>query len=82
MEWFKSNKDILCEHFELKYKVDLDLTDYQIEGVFFINTPTLYMYNSEFRIYTIHQVENVVFGNHQDPIFEIIIDEIFKEFIL
>ena len=33
------------------------------------------MYNSEFRIYTIHQVENVVFGNHQDPIFEIIIDE-------
>ncbi|WP_281778075.1 hypothetical protein [Croceibacter atlanticus] len=75
VEWFKSNKDILCEHFELKYKVDLDLTDYQIEGVFFINTPTLYMYNSEFRIYTIHQVENVVFGNHQDPIFEIIIDE-------
>lgn len=39
------------------------------------NTPTLYMFNSEFRIYTIHQIEDVITGNHQDPTFEVIIDE-------
>lgn len=75
VNWLKENSNLISQHFQKKYNTILDIEEYDIEGVFFINTPTLYMYNSEFRIYTIHTVKNVVTGNHNDPVFEIIIDE-------
>jgi len=69
-KWLTENKAILEEHLQLRFKVpNLSLKDYQIEGVFFINTPTFYMYNSDLRIYTFEQVVDVIKGKHTDPIF-------------
>ncbi|MDP9955041.1 hypothetical protein J2X97_000678 [Epilithonimonas hungarica] len=81
--WFKKNKQLIQNHFDKKYQsVFIDILDFEIEGIFIINTPTLYMYNSTFRIYSITQIENVVLGKHEDPTFTIFVDEADKTGIL
>src|SRR6266536_3633284 len=66
----KDDIDILEEHFKLRFnEPTLSLKEYEIEGIFFINTPTFYMYNSDLRIYTFEQVIDVITGKHIDPIF-------------
>jgi hypothetical protein len=76
IKWFKENIQLLEEHFKIKYPTkNINITDYEIEGIFIINTPTFYMYNSEYRIYTINQIEDVLMGENIDPEFTIIIDE-------
>jgi len=75
-KWLTENKSILEEHLKLKFnKPQLSLFDYTIEGIFFINTPTFYMYNSDLRIYTFGQVIDVITGKHVDPIFSCFVDE-------
>ncbi len=69
-QWLKEHKDILEEHFQLRFnEPTLSLKEYEIEGIFFINTPTFYIYNSDLRIYTFEQVIDVITGKHIDPIF-------------
>lgn len=76
INWFSENKQLIQNHFEKKYPTEnLNLLEYEIEGIFIINTPTLYMYNSIFRIYTVNQIENLILGEHNDPTFTIIMDE-------
>ncbi len=76
VNWFKNNKQLIQNHFKKKYlEAFIDISHFEIEGIFIINTPTLYMYNSTFRIYSITQIENVVLGKHEDPTFTILIDE-------
>ena len=68
LEWFVKNKRLLCEHFQKKSShPKLDLSDYRVEGIFIINTPTLYMYDSKYRIYTPDQINDVVSGVYCDP---------------
>jgi hypothetical protein len=74
-KWLTENKDILEEHLQLRFKnPNISLKEYQIEGIFFINTPTFYMYNSDLRIYTFEQVTNVITGRHIDPVFSYTVD--------
>ncbi|HWD87169.1 MAG TPA: hypothetical protein VG367_03515 [Mucilaginibacter sp.] len=62
--WFEANKSVVQSHFRLKYdQPDLNLDEYRVEGIFIINTPTLYMYSSKYRIYTIDQLQRVIRGN-------------------
>lgn len=76
VEWMKEHYDILEEHFQLKYKdATLSFKDYVIEGIFFINTPTFYMYNSDLRIYTFDHVIDVVEGRYVDPVFSYLVDK-------
>jgi len=75
-QWLIENKTILEEHLQLRFSdPKLSLKEYAIEGVFFVNTPTFYMYNSDLRIYTYDQVKDLVTGNHVDPTFSCTIDE-------
>lgn len=76
LEWFTSKKQLIEEHFQIKYDTkSIDLSNYDVEGIFIVNTPTLYMYNSEYRIYTIRQIKDVLMDEFIDPIFNIFIDE-------
>jgi hypothetical protein len=76
VQWLTENKNVLQEHFQKQFNnVDLSIQDYEIAGVFFINTPTFYMYNSDFRIYTFDQIEKVLTGQHQDPAFTLYVDQ-------
>lgn len=75
VNWLKENIEILEEHFKVKYGDEsISFTDYTLEGIFIINTPTFYMFNSEFRIYTITQVEDVFKGNFVDFTFTLFND--------
>jgi len=72
VKWFEENKIILLKHFIKKYPhTDMDLSAFKIEGIFIVNTPTLYMYNAEYRIYTVDQVEEVINNTFVDKIFTI-----------
>lgn len=70
LNWFKENHRALNEHFSYKYQLpDLDLTDYDIEGIFIINTPTLYMYTAEYRVYVLKQLKEVLNNTFEDKVF-------------
>jgi len=63
-------------HIRAKYATDArDITTYEIEGVFIINTPTFYMFNSDYRIYTVDIALEAMTGELQDPEFTVILDE-------
>ncbi len=70
VRWFSANVCLLESHFAIKYNLNrLDLTDYTCEGIFVINTPTLYMYNADFRIYVLNDMQAVLDGSYSDPTF-------------
>ncbi|MBO9561149.1 MAG: hypothetical protein J7621_00185 [Niastella sp.] len=75
VDWISQHKEVLEEHFKLKYKATtLSLKEFTIEGIFVINTPTFYMYNSVFRIYTFHRLKEVITGEYTDPKFSMWVD--------
>ncbi|MBU3011105.1 hypothetical protein KO506_06805 [Polaribacter vadi] len=72
VNWAKLNKDIIENHFKLRDKnpVNLDLANFDIKGIFIINAPTIYMFNSPYKCYTIHDFElllnnEIVFNDFQ-----------------
>ena len=70
--WYNQNKNLVEEHFRIKYNnPSISLKNYIFEGIFIVNTPTFYMYNSEYRIYTLKQIEDVFLGKFIDPVFTI-----------
>jgi hypothetical protein len=74
--WFNNNKELIQEHFQIKYNdKNISLKEYTIEGIFIVNTPTFYMYNADYRIYTITQIEDVLIGEFTDPTFMVVIEE-------
>jgi hypothetical protein len=76
IKWFESNLEIVNEHFQIKFdNPEIDISNYSVEGIFVINTPTFYMYNSKYRIYNIDKIQSVVLGKYIDPSFSVTIDE-------
>lgn len=51
--------------------MDLNIDDFEVIGVFLINAPTLYMYNSSYKCYTIYDFERVL--NNENPFNEFVI---------
>lgn len=63
-------------HNKLKYgSSESDISEYTIEGIFIINTPTFYMFNSDFRIYSVDILVDKVLNRVLDPELTIVIDE-------
>jgi hypothetical protein len=56
-------------------KSQLDITGYSVEGIFIINTPTFYMFNSDYRIYTIDDIIDVFLQQYIDPEYTIIVED-------
>ena len=81
--WFVENKELLNQHFVKKYNdTSINISEYKIEGIFIINTPTFYMYNSTYRIYTTYQIVEVLNGTYKDKTFMILNEEVeHSEFI-
>jgi hypothetical protein len=75
-EWFSDNVQLIESHFVKKFQLDfLDLSEYSCEGIFIINTPTLYMYNADFRIYLLNNITAVLNGSYTDKTFLIHLDD-------
>lgn len=74
--WFRKNVNLLEQHFQKKYKrQNLPFENYTIEGIFIVNGPTFYMYNADYRIYTIDQLTDVLLDYYTDPTFTALIEE-------
>ena len=70
IEWFKDHIKEVEEHFNRKFQDSaISLSNYKVEGIFIINGPTFYMHNSEFRIYTVDKLNEVINGTYKDPSF-------------
>ena len=83
LAWLENNKKLLVEHFKIKYNNDnLNFDDFVMEGIFIVNSPTFYMYNADYRIYTISQIDKVISGQFTDPTFTVlIVEDEFEKFI-
>lgn len=44
-----------------------EITGYGVEGIFIINTPTFYMFNSDYRIYIVDDIIDVLSQRYVDP---------------
>jgi hypothetical protein len=61
--WVKNNLEVVMRHFQVFYnRPYFDLTGYEVEGVFFINTPTFYMLNGKFKAITLNQLSDYLLG--------------------
>ncbi|MBS7565524.1 hypothetical protein KHS38_14015 [Mucilaginibacter sp. Bleaf8] len=61
--FLQKNSSLLESHLRIALKIpDLDIRDYSIQGIFIINTPTIYMLNGEFKIYTYHRFNQLLQG--------------------
>ena len=78
VDWIRSNIALVAEHFSLKFKLNInEIINYNIVGCFLINTPTIYMYSCEFRIYTLFQIDAVLAGTYMDSV--IIYEDVVNE---
>lgn len=75
IKWVKNNIVLVEQHFRKEKKLNISIQDFTVEGIFFINTPTFYMYYSPFRIYTFHETEKVLTEKYIDKTFTLVIDE-------
>jgi hypothetical protein len=76
IKWVEENRAALNYHYHKQYgKNNPDITSYEIEGIFIINTPTFYMFNSLYRIYTVDIVIDAINGNVSNFEKTIIINE-------
>lgn len=68
VNWVAENVAILQQHLEIIYNVrNLNISQYEVEGIFFINTPTFYMYNGEFKAITLKHLPQFLDGAYQYP---------------
>jgi hypothetical protein len=71
VNWLSDSKHLIEEHFKIKYNTDdLNLSDFNIRGIFIINAPTFYMYNGKYRAFTVHEFNNLIRGSFKDIIFK------------
>jgi len=68
--WCTNNKDKIRNHFLFKFKTDLDLRKWDVEGIFVINAPTLYMYNGNFKTYTLTDFQKLMDGSYMETEFK------------
>ena len=68
INWVKANISDLDFHNKTVYGVgETSIINYAIEGIFVINTPTFYMFNSDYRIYTVDVFVEIITGELRDP---------------
>lgn len=72
IKFLYDKKDLIQEHFEVENPgLKLDLTSYEIEGIFLINNSTFYMYNSTYKLFTVKDFELFLKGEFVYPTFHI-----------
>ena len=60
LSWAMDNVEIIVKHFARKFERIPNWRDLKVEGVFLINAPTLYMYDSPFVTLTLYNLKNLI----------------------
>ncbi|WP_157604485.1 hypothetical protein [Solitalea canadensis] len=64
LEFMRQNLNRLQEHLQIKLnKPYLVLTNFKLEGIFIINTPTIYVLNGLYKIYTFNRFDLFIKGD-------------------
>jgi hypothetical protein len=75
IKWASENLPQLDFHNKSMYvQSEPSISGYEIEGIFIINTPTFYMYNSDYRIYTVDVFAQIITGQLTDPELTVFVD--------
>lgn len=61
-EWVLANMNLIQEHFEVKDNIKYSIFNFSIEAVFFVNTPTFYMFNGNYRAIATAEIEPFLLG--------------------
>lgn len=64
--WATQNLAAVAAHFSFTTKRVIDLAGYQVEGIFVINAPTIYLYDGAFRTFTISTFRRLVNGHYRE----------------
>lgn len=68
VKFIKENLKLVQEHFESEGKInDLNITSFDVEALFIINTPTFYMFNGTFNAITVSHLEEFIIGGYRFP---------------
>ena len=68
VDFIKDHLEELNYHNKQVYgKEQPEITGYCVEGIFIINTPTFYMFNSDYRIYIVDDIIDVLSERYIDP---------------
>lgn len=63
LEFMAVNRNLLEDSLKIELKAPaLDLSNFKLEGIFIINTPTLYALNGDFKTYTFHRFNLLLAG--------------------
>jgi hypothetical protein len=69
--WLKSNLQVLQEHLEMLFHIDYSILNFEVESVFFINTPTFYMFNGKYKAIPLIRINHFVNGTWDYPIIKL-----------
>lgn len=68
LAWVSQNLNVLNEHLQIiNNNNEIDVSSYEVEAVFFINTPTFYMFNGRYKAITLKQVPEFLDGRYEYP---------------
>lgn len=72
-DWISANIPIVQEHLRIVYNnPDLDLSGFSVKAIFFINTPTFYMFNGTYPAVTLNRIRDFLNGIDEFAAIEII----------
>jgi len=67
--WVEQNKQVVQDHLKMMTgNANLDILNYEVEGVFFINTPTFYMFNGKYKAITMRHLKEFILGTYNSPV--------------
>lgn len=68
VNWLSENLQVLQDHLKIiNNLIELDITDFRVEGIFLINTPTFYMFNGKYKAITLKQTGDFLDGKYEYP---------------
>lgn len=85
VNWASQNIEVIENHFNLRKEnpiPKIDLSGYSVEGIFIINAPTLYMFNSKYKCYTIYDFSKLMKGETVYMNFQLTVEDQDKSYII
>lgn len=85
VNWVAQNIEVLENHFKLRKENSIpkiDLSEYSVEGIFIINAPTIYMFNSKYKCYTIFDFSRLMRGETVYMDFHLTVEDQDKKYIV
>ncbi len=68
VNWVSKNIKVVQNHLKIRYpqKLDFEIDEFETRGIFIINAPTVYMFNGNYRAFTISDIKNLLNEQYVD----------------